>query len=121
MNILRMKQSAHRIARLLLIVLLVHSNFSLLVKAETAHSLRQIRLSSEANEIIAQLELDGRPSQFTVYALSRPDRVVVDLLSVKYSAETDLTRLLNAAARQSGMQRITVQNIDDKVRVIFES
>ncbi len=121
MNILRIKQTAHKISRFLLMVLLVNSNFSLLVKAEVARSLKQIRLSSEASEIIAQLELDGRPSQFTVYALSRPDRVIVDLLSVKYSAETDLTRLLNASARQSGMQHITVQTIEDKVRVIFES
>ncbi len=121
MNILRMKKTAQPIARLLMIALLVHSNFSLLAQTQPARSLRQIQLSSEANEIIANLELDGRPSQFTVYALSNPERVVVDLQGVKYSAESDLTRLLNKPARQSGMQRITVQNSEDKLRVIFEA
>ena len=122
MKILRIKKSAQQISRLLLITLLLHSNFSLLVYAETtAHTLRQIHLSSEENEIIVALELDGRPSQFTVYALSNPERVVVDLQGVKYSAESDLTRLLNKPARQSGMQRITVQNSEEKLRVIFEA
>ena len=121
MKIPGIKKLAHRISRLVLIVLLVHSNFSLFIKAEPAQSLKQIHISSEANEIIANLELDGRPNQFTVYALSRPERVVVDLPAVKYSAESDLTRLLNNAARKSGMQRITVQKVDDKLRVIFEA
>ncbi len=121
MKILRIKKLVHRISRLVLIVLLVHSNFSLFIKAEPAQFLKQIHLSSEANEIVANLELDGRPNQFTVYALSRPERVVVDLPAVKYSAESDLTRLLNNAARKSGMQRITVQKVDDKLRVIFEA
>jgi general secretion pathway protein D len=122
MNNLWMKTAALRIARLFLILLLIHSNFSLLVTAETtAQTLRQIQLSSEDNEIIAALELDGRPSQFTVYALANPDRVVVDLPAIKYSLEPDLSRLLNKPARQSGMRRITVQGTEEKVRVIFES
>lgn len=122
MKILKIKKSVQQISRLLFIALLLHSNFSLLVYGETtAHTLRQIHLSSEENEIIVVLELDGRPSQFTVYALSNPERVVVDLQGVRYSAEPDLTRLLNKPARQSGMQRITVQNSEEKLRVIFEA
>ncbi len=86
-----------------------------------ARQLQNIQISTEADEIITVLELDGIVPQFSVVTLTAPERIVVDLQNIKNARGdyTDFEQLLTTQIRKNGLERLIVTQIGASVRVTF--
>ena len=123
------KQSWFYLRALLQIILalsLINTGVVSWAMAETkniARQLQNIQISTEADEIIATLELDGVVPQFSVVTLSAPERIVVDLQNIKNSRGdyTDFEQLLTTQIRKNGLERLIVTQTGASVRVTFYS
>ncbi len=79
-----------------------------------AKTLRDVRLLSEDGGLTAVIELDGKP-EFASFALSGPDRIVIDLKGVRQSARP----AVNAGAGQVARVRAG-QFKGNTMRVVFD-